>query len=227
MSWTLPFVGLGLVWLLGRRETRFFGLAVLGFYAARVVASALWIYPLGIGRPDIFSFPVAICLFAAGIHAAIAALPHARAARVAVAAVVVAFALARPVGVGYWDSNGAPLIHHLAANTQEDAPVMLSATGLFLAAFYGPWPVTTQATDTNAQGITVTVDRDRTLHLPRNARDGTLATEFLHRFRSSDRVWYLGHRLRSDRVVAAMKDAGYAVETVQASTAYVLFRGTR
>ena len=67
VSWTLPFVGLGLVWLLGRRETRFFGLAVLGFYAARVVASALWIYPLGLGRPDIFSFPVAICLFAAGI----------------------------------------------------------------------------------------------------------------------------------------------------------------
>ena len=69
-SWTLPFVGLGLVWLLARRETRFFGLAVLGFYAARVVASALWIYPLGLGRPDIFSFPVAICLFTAGVHAA-------------------------------------------------------------------------------------------------------------------------------------------------------------
>ena len=227
VSWTLPFVGLGLVWLLGRRETRFFGLAVLGFYAARVVASALWIYPLGIGRPDIFSFPAAICLFAAGIHAASAALPHARTARVAVAAVVVAFALARPVGVGYWDINHAPVAHYLAANTQEDDPVMLSATGLFLAAFYGPWPVTTQPTDTNAQGITVTVDRDRTLHLPRNARDAMLATEFLHRFRSSDRVWYLGHLLRSDRVVAAMKDAGYAVETVQASTAYVLFRGTR
>ena len=227
VSWTLPFVGLGLVWLLGRRETRFFGLAVLGFYAARLVASALWIYPLGLGRPDIFSFPVAICLFAAGIHAASAALPHARTARVAVAAVVVAFALAWPVRVGYWGSNHAPVAHYLAANTQEDDPVMLSATGLFLAAFYGPWPVTTQATDTNAQGITVTVDRDRTLHLPRNAGDGTLATEFLHRFRSSDRVWYLGHLLRSDRVVAAMKDAGYAVETVQASTAYVLFRGTR
>ena len=227
VSWTLPFVGLGLVWLLGRRETRFFGLAVLGFYAARVVASALWIYPLGLGRPDIFSFPVAVCLFAAGIHAASAALPHARAVRVAMAAAVVAFALVRPVEVAYWDTNGAPLVHHLAANAHDDDPVMLSATGVYLAAFYGPWPVTTQPTDANSQGTAVTVARDRTLYLPRSGRDGGIAAEFLRGFQSSGRVWYLGHALRSDRVVAAMKNAGYAVETVRASTAYVLFRGTR
>ena len=226
-SWTLPFVGLGLVWLLARRETRFFGLAVLGFYAARVVASALWIYPLGLGRPDIFSFPVAICLFAAGIHAASAALPHARAARVAVAAAVVAFALARPVEVAYWDTNGAPLVHHLAANAHDDDPVMLSATGVYLAAFYGPWPVTTQPTDANSQGTAVTVARDRTLYLPRSDRDGGIAAEFLHGLQSSDHVWYLGHRLRSDRVVAAMTNAGYVVVTVRPSTDYGLFRGTR
>ena len=227
VSWTLPFVGLGLVWLLGRRETRFFGLAVLGFYAARVVASALWIYPLGIGRPDIFSFPVAICLFAAGIHAASAALPHARAARVAVAAAVVAFAIVRPVEVGYWDTNGAPLVHHLAANAHDDDPVMLSATGVYLAAFYGPWPVATQPTDTDSQGTAVTVARGRTLYLPRSGRDGGIAAEFLHGLHSSGRVWYLGHALRSDRVVAAMKNAGYAVETIRASTDYRVFRGTR
>ena len=57
VSWTRPFIGLGLVWLLARRETRFSGLTVLWFYGARVVASALWIYPLGLGRPNIFSFP--------------------------------------------------------------------------------------------------------------------------------------------------------------------------
>ena len=58
-------------WRAGRPA--FFGLTVLGFYGARLVASALWIYPIGIGRPDILSFPVAICLFAAGIHSATAA----------------------------------------------------------------------------------------------------------------------------------------------------------
>ena len=227
VSWTLPFVGLGLFWLVARRETRFFGLTVLGFYGARVVASALWIYPLGLGRPDIFSFPVAICLFAAGIHAATSALPHARAARLAVAAVVVAFALARPVGVGYWNSNGAPLVRHLASNARADDPVMLSATGVFLAAFYGPWPVTTHHTETNAQGVDVTVERDRTFYLPRSNRDGNLAAQFLHQFRSSDRVWYLGHRLRSERAVEAMTNAGYAVQVAEASTDYRLFRGTR
>ena len=43
----------GLRPLLARRETRFFGLTVLGFYGARVVARALWTYTLGLGRPDI------------------------------------------------------------------------------------------------------------------------------------------------------------------------------
>ena len=227
MSWTLPFVGLGLVWLLARRETRFFGLAVLGFYAARVVASALWIYPLGLGRPDIFSFPVAICLFASGIHAATAALPHAHAARATVAAAVVVFALIRPVEVGYWDSNGASLVHHLAANAQADDPVMLSASSRHLTAFYGPWPVTTQPTDTNAQGVAVTVERDRTLFLPRSARDAEIATEFLRQFRSSGHVWYLARHTESERVVAAMTNAGYAAESVQATTDYGLFLGTR
>ena len=226
-SWALPFVGLGLVWLLARRETRFFGLAVVGFYAARVVASALWIYPLGLGRPDVFSFPVAICLFVTGIHAATAALPQARMARGAVAAAVVAFALVRPVEVGYWDSDGAPLVHHLAANAQADDPVLLSATSFQLAAFYGPWPVTTQPTVANAQGVAITVGRDRTLQLPRNSRDGTIAAEFLHQFPASGRAWYLGRQPGTDRVVAAMADAGYTVEMVEARTAYRLFRGMR
>ena len=227
VSWTLPFIGLGLVWLLARRETRFFGLTVLGFYGARVVASALWIYPLSLGRPDIFSFPVAICLFAAGIHAATAALAHARAARVAVAAVVVAFALARPVQVGYWDSNGTPQIQHLVSHAHADDPVILSPSGVFLAAFYGPWPVTTQPTGANAQGVAVTVERNRTLFLPRSARDGGIAADFLHQFRSSDRVWYLGYRRWSEAVVTAMTDAGYTVRIVEETTNSRLFLGTR
>ncbi len=227
VTWTLPLVGLGLVWLLARRDTRFFGLAVLGFYAARVVASALWIYPLGLGRPDIFSFPAAICLFAAGIHAATTALPHAYAARAAVAAAVIAFALVRPVEVGYWDSNGASLVRHLAANAQAGDPVMVAATSRHLAAFYGPWPVTTRPTDANAQGVAVTVERDRTLFLPRSGRDGNIAAGFLAQSGSSGRVWFLGPNRESDRVVAAMTNAGYAVEAVQATADYGLFLGTR
>ena len=85
---------------------------------------------------------------------------------------------------------------------------MLSPTGVFLAALYGPWPVTTQHTETNAQGISITVGRDRTLHLPRSTMDGDHAAEFIDRLRSSDRVWYVGHRGWSDAVVAAMANAG-------------------
>ena len=57
-----------------RRPTRFFGVVVVGFYAAFMTASALGVYPLGTGRPDIFAFPVGICLFVVGIHLATEAL---------------------------------------------------------------------------------------------------------------------------------------------------------
>ena len=94
-------------------------------------------------------------------------------------------------------------------------------------AFYRPWPVTTHQTETNAQGVAVTGERDRTFYLPRSGCDGNLPAQFLHQFRSSDRVWYLGHRLRSERVVEAMTNAGYTVQVAEASTDYRLFRGTR
>ena len=165
-----------------------------------------------------------ICLFAAGIHAATAALPHARAARVAVAAVVVAFALARPVQVGYWDSNGTPQIQHPLSHAHADYPVILSPSGVFLAAFYGPWPVTTLPTEANAQAVVVTGERNRTLFLPRSGRAGGIAAEFLHQFRSSDRVWYLGW---SEAVVTAMTDAGYTVQSVEETPNARLLLGKR
>ena len=227
VSWTLPFIALGLIWLLAGQQTRYFGLVLLGFYAARIVASALWIYPLGIGRPDIFAFPVTICLFAAGVHAATAALPMARTARWVAATAVVAFALARPVHVGYWDANGAPQLQHLFAHAQADDPVLLSPTGAFLVAFYGPWTVATHHTDTISQGIAVTVDRDRTLYLPRSATDGERAAEFLDQFPSSDRVWYVGHNGWSDAVVAAMRNADYNRPITEETNNSRLFLGTR
>ena len=97
VSWPVPFLGLGLVWLLVRRPTRFFGVVVVGFYAAFMTASALGVYPLGTGRPDIFAFPVGICLFVVGIHLATEALP--RAARVRLAAALLIAAAGCLIGV--------------------------------------------------------------------------------------------------------------------------------
>ena len=104
---------------------------------------------------------------------------------------------------------------------------MLSEVGLYLTAYYGRWPVTAQATANNAQGVAVTVERDRTLQLGRSGRDGAIAGEFLRRFPTAPRAWYLGSHPETDRVVAAMADAGYTVETVAERASYRLFRGTR
>ena len=77
-------------------------------------------------------------------------------------------------------------------------------------------------------GIEVTIDRDRTLYLPRGGRAEGLAEEFLDRFPSADRVWYVAHRTLSEAVVGTMTNAWYTVQIVdETNNNSKLFLGTR
>ncbi len=228
VSWPLPFLALGLAWLLARPATRFLGLVVTGFYAARIVASALWIFPLGMDRTDVFAFPLAIALFAAGIQAATAALPEPRRFRLAAAAIVVAFALARPVDVRYFETDDVPLVDHMAARIDERDAVVLSESAIFLTAFYGPWAVATTAADNASYGVAVSLVRDSTLHLTRSGSQGRTVGQFVHASRP-ERVWYVAHNTQGweGDVVEAIRDRGYAVRQVQSTTNGRLYRGER
>jgi len=228
VSWMLAFVGLGLGWLLARDETRFFGLIAVGFFAARIVASALWIYPLGASRVDIFSFPVTICLFATGIHAATASFPKAATIKLAAATVAVAVALAHPVNAEYLDTGDVPLVEVVSSVARPNDGMILSQAGVFLTAFYGPWSVATSAADDISHGTAVTLVRDRTLHLPMNGSQARLVTEFLDTVQPA-RVWYVAYRTRGweDDVLAAMSRLGYFVSNWRETAAGRLYLGLR
>lgn len=228
VSWPLPFLFLGLAWLLAQRSTRFLGLVVVCFYAERIVASVLWIYPLGMGRTDVFAFPVGICLFAAGIQAATAALPRPARFRLAAAAAVVAFALARPVDAWYFDIDDVPLVDHLAVRIDDRDALVLSESAIFLTAFYGPWAVASTAGDDVSYGTAVTLIRDRTLHLPRSGSQGRMVERFVHRL-APERVWYVAYNTQGweDDVVAAIRAQGYAVDELRSVRGGRLYRGVR
>ena len=228
VSWMLPFVGLGLGWLLAREQTRLFGMVVVAFFAARLVASALWIYPLGASRVDIFAFPVAICLFAAGVHAATAAFPRTATVKLAAAAVAVAFALARPAGAAYLETDDVPLATIVSSVARPGDGLILSQAGIFLTAFYGTWPATVDAADDTSHGTAVTLVRDRTLHLPMNSSQERLVTGFLNASQP-DRAWYVAYLTRGweDDVVAAMTRLGYTVRNWHETTTGRLYLGLR
>ena len=216
VSWPLPFVGLGLAGLLARRPTRFVGLVVGGFYAALVVASAMYIYPLGTGRPDIFAFPAAIALFAAGIHFATASLPRAELFRLGIAAVMVSIAVANPVRAEYWDVNDVHLIDDLQERLQPDEGLILSSAGSALIAFYGRWPVTITADRASSNGIMQSIDRDRTLYLDGGPREGAHVARFLDALRPA-RTWYVAFRTSSTetQVIGVMERNGYSTRQVR------------
>lgn len=215
-SWPLPFLALGFVWLLARRRTRFLGLVVLGFYAAFITASAWQIYPMGTGRPDIFAFPLSICLFAFGLHLATQALPGRRLVRLAVATVILTVAVVRPLHVVYFNVDDVHLVDHLSANLQPEDDLILSPTGAFLAAFYGDWPVTITGTGQHSHGTMASIGRDRTHYLFRGASEVPSVERFMAESRP-DRVWYLGFRTggTESQVVEAIQAHGCSARAVR------------
>ena len=224
-SWPLPFLALGLVWLLARRPTRFLGLVVLGFYAAFVTASALQIYPLGTGRADIFAFPLSICLFTVGLHLATQALPVRRLIRLAAAILVMAVAVTRPLHVEYFNVDDVHLVDHLSANLQPEDSLILSPTGAFLVAFYGHWPVTISETDQYSHGTMATIGRDRTHYLFRGPSEVPSVERFMAESRP-ERVWYVGFRTAGTeaQVVEAIEAQGCSAHAVRETQRGRLYR---
>ena len=244
VSWPLPLMAVGLIWLLARRQCRFVGLALGGIYSAVVVASGLELYPLGAGRTDIFTFPVGILLFTAGVWCVTGVLPRRSAIRLLAAVMAVALVVSRPVPVTYRDRNDARLVEHLAGSVQsEDDWIMLSFSAGYLAAFYGPWDVDLIPHDTST-GFVATIAYDKVLHLPLRLDYGNpdegrqqLADEehrrvvrnFLEGQRPA-RIWLLAwHATTSDgrdwvpNIGSVLVDYGYRVERVQDATRGALY----
>ena len=235
----LPFIGLGCFWLLARRPWRMLGLVVVGFYAAFLLASALGVYPLGTGRPDIFAFPVGILCMASGVHLVTAALPAARLFRLAIAATVVTAALVWPPPADYRGNvrNDAPLIEVLAANERPDDGVIMTWSAGFLSAFYGQWPFETAAYDQAANATQVRIDRTNTLHLPFSedaiAGPGEVTKRhavqgFLRTF-NGRRVWFLAYREHAGwpEVTEVLEHGGYTVDEMLRTSVGTLFLAVR
>ena len=217
-TWPLPFLAVGLAWLLRRPDTHRWGLLACGFYAMFLVASAWHIYPLGTGRPDIFAFPVAIVLFAAGIHALSEMLPRPRLVRLAISSLVVALALLRPMHVQYWPTDDVRLVDYLSTGSRVDDAVVLSHGAGFLTAFYGRWPVIISPSEEVTYQTQATIDRALTLQLPWSRSQAPLVSRFLSETRPQ-RVWYVAFRARLGRadVLTTLRRQGYAIHTAQRS----------
>ena len=203
--WPLLFIGLGLIWLVVRTRTRFLGLVAAGIYAAVVVGSGLMLYPLGIVRTDIFTFPVGILLFTAGVWGVTVALPRPSWVRLPAAAVAISLAVAYPAPASYPQRNDVHLVNHLSAHSYPYDSIMLSFSAGYLAAFYGPWDVTPVLYETST-GFVSTIDRNNVLHLPlrldygdpnsdgarADAEHRRIVRDFLADHRPG-RIWFLGY----------------------------------
>ncbi len=225
-SWALPIVGLGLVWLFIAPSRRWFGLAVVGFYAAFLLASALHAYPMGMGRPDIFAFPVAIALFALGIELLTAWLPRPELGRLAVGIVAAGFALVRPIHAAYWAVDDARLVNRLSAEAADRDGVIISADGTYLVAHYGTWPVRVSAASDVSNATHAEIERDRTLYVM-DERKPERSIQRLVDTAHPDRIWYVAFRTKGfERVAAALLRRGYELQRVEQTSKGALYLAT-
>lgn len=236
----LPFVGLGCVWLLARSPTRMLGLVVAGFYAAFLLASALAVYPMGMGRTDIFAFPMGIMLLVSGAHLVTAPLPAARMFRFSIATLVVIVALVWSPRADYDARNDHQLVEVLAANENPGDGVIVTWSGGFLTAFYGQWPFEISAYDEAPNGTWAKMRRTSVLHLPRRRRDsaairpgeatqGELVRQFLQTF-GGHRVWFMAFRVPQawlPEVLEALEDGGFAINDMLTTSEGTLYLAER
>jgi hypothetical protein len=227
VSWPLPIVGLGLLWLLVRPPVRWLGLAVAGAYSAALVASALEMYPLGTGRPDIYAFPLAMILMVAGAHALTAWIPGREVVRLLAGAAAAWVALAAPLRPAYFGVDDVRLVREVAAHAGEDEGIIISPSGGYLMSFYGPWPIAVSPTTERSNGTRAEIVRPLTLHLASDETDpGPAIDAFLTAH--PPRVWYVAFRTALEaETVAAVERHGYSLERVEETTRGALFRGSR
>ena len=216
VPWLLPFVGLGFVWLLARRASRNVAWLLAGFGGALLAANAMRLYPIGGNRTAIFAFPVAIALCVMGVHLVTEWTTRREVLRAAIGLAVAAWAVAVPVRVAYWPSDGVRLVCHIVTHAAPSDGLVLSNAAAYLVAFYGPWRVTISENPAMANATAARVDRDVTLHLPPNVSPVRFLDAFLEDVRP-ERVWY---------VDLGTSDAD-DVRRVLAERGYVLTEGER
>ena len=209
VSWTWPIVAVGFGWLLVRSRTRLFGLVVLSFYTAFLVASALRIYPLGNARTDIFAFPVTIVLFIAGVHALTSWMPKPAMIRGVVGLSTIGFAILQPLHVEYWGVDDARLIRMVEVSSSPVDGLILSPAGGYLAAHYGRWSFRVSATDKRTNATDAEIVRDRTLHLKPWADPLVQLDGFLEDRPS--RIWFVDFRSggQGQNILERLGERGY------------------
>ena len=227
--WLVLLVALGAVWLVARRETRFVGLVATGTAAAFLTASALSVYPMGTGRPDIFFLPVPIVLFAAGVHLVTAVLRPSFVYRFIPATLVLWLAVVAPLRVEYPNVNlgASEFVDTIITRAAPDDGLVLTWQTGWPVGYYGPWDVDVFPFDQAPNATQARVMRERTLHLARYD-DGSqvrlLGPYLTHS--PPERIWFGSLRQPEawlSDVLDAFGDHGYQVEEVLETTRYKLW----
>lgn len=143
-----------------------------------VAASALQLYPLGGGRTDIFSYPLAMVAMAGLLHPLrrVRSKVSIDGALAACLSLLLLLTL-HSARAAYPGTQDAALVRRLGAIAQPFHGLLIYPHANWAVGLYGPWTPRLKKTDYYAHSFEVHPDRERTLVLP-GGSDGIPYTAF-------------------------------------------------
>jgi hypothetical protein len=162
-------VPVGLVDLAREPRRRSLAVAILAFYAGVLAVSALRIYPMGGGRMDSFSHPVAVMLMMSGLRGLTSGPRLARVVPVLIGGLALALLVGFARPSVYPECDDAPVIRVAEEIVQSGDALIIYPRGALGVGYYAKWPIRVVPWADYPHGLHVVVERADTLTLPPRA----------------------------------------------------------
>jgi hypothetical protein len=216
----LVLLPLGLVDLGLRPGQRGLVLLLLGFYLEMLCLSALQLYPLGGGRTDSFSHPIAVLLVLSGVNRLTMWLSNERAMTIVASGLSLVLVFGFGTVAKYPRSGDAPVIRAAHDLVKRRDALIIYPHATIAVGYYGTWPIRMIPWSDYAHNFHVLVTRPNTLNLsPRGKywRNPSSIDRELAEFLAvpHHRIFYLEaarvHRRPRELIRLRLKEAGFKV----------------
>lgn len=165
----LIFMFLG-IWSFWKKKNYILSFLGIYFYLTLLILGMLRIYPLGGQRLDIFSYPISIFYFIAGLEFLFDKVKIRLNLGVQIIAGIVVIFVSLPTIIKYciddWETKSSSYIIYIEENLKQNEGVLVFPHGAFSLGYYSHYPIEFYKANTLATGFSLRVKKENVIVMP-------------------------------------------------------------